>query len=97
MKKYDDIIKILSKCKKEISTKFDVNEIGIFGSYVRGEAKKTSDIDILVNLKHTVSLLKLVSLENYLSDALKTKVDVIPKKDIRRELRKRILGEVTYI
>jgi predicted nucleotidyltransferase len=73
--------------------KFKVKSVGIFGSYVRGEQKSGSDLDVLVEFEEPVSLLKLVSLENYLSEFLGVKVDLIPKADIRPELRSRILSE----
>jgi hypothetical protein len=48
MKTIDEIKGILKEHKKEVSQKYKVREIGIFGSFVRGEQKKRSDIDILV-------------------------------------------------
>lgn len=52
-----------------------------------------SDVDILVEFEKPVSLLQIVSLENYLSDILRIKVDIVPKKSIRVELREAILKE----
>lgn len=97
MKNFEKIKRILSKNKLELKEKYHVTEIGIFGSYVRGEQKKKSDIDILVDLKEPVSLLELVGIENHIADILKMKVDLVPKKDIRPELRARILRETVYI
>jgi len=51
----------------------------------------------VVEFSDTISLLKLVSLENYLSELLGIKVDVVPKEDIRIELRDRILGEAVFV
>ena len=48
MKTLREIRKILAAHKKELKRKYTVKEIGIFGSYVREEQKKKSDIDILV-------------------------------------------------
>ncbi len=76
---------------------FKVKSVGLFGSYVRGEQKGGSDLDVLVEFEEPVSLLKLVSLENYLSDLLGVKVDLIPKADIRPELRDRILSEAVNV
>jgi len=49
-----------------------IKEFGIFGSYLRGEAKEESDLDILVEFEHDakIGLLEFVELENYLSDLL---------------------------
>ena len=51
--------------------------IGIFGFFARGDNKKGSDIDILVEFKESPSLLTLIKLENDLSDILGIKVDLI--------------------
>jgi uncharacterized protein len=88
---------IIKDHKTDLKLNFGVNEIGIFGSYVRGEQRDTSDIDILVDLDKPLSLLKLVRLENYLSDLLQISVDLVPQNDIRQELKKRILEETVYL
>jgi len=93
----ESIKKILAEHSKELREKYKIIEIGIFGSYIRGEQKRKSDIDILVEFDEPVSLLGLVSAENFLKDILGIKVDLIPKKDVRPELRERILKEVVYI
>lgn len=91
METLDEIKGTLRKQKEELKEKYKVKEIGIFGSYVKGEQKETSDVDILVEFEKPVSLLRIVSLENYLSDILGVKVDVVPKKTIRKELKEFIL------
>jgi len=88
---------IISRHKRELSRKYAVRQIGLFGSVVTGKATKNSDIDILVDFSKPVSLLKLVRLENYLSDLFKLKVDLVPKQDIRTELRERILSQTLYL
>ncbi|MFQ5836030.1 MAG: nucleotidyltransferase family protein [bacterium] len=50
----------------------------------------------LVEFEEPVSLFGLVKLENHLTQLLGIKVDVVPKKDVRVELRERILKEVVY-
>jgi len=93
----EEIKKILVKQKSELHDKYSVIEIGIFGSYVREEQKEASDVDILVEFEKPVSLLQIVSLENYLSDILGVKVDVVPKKNIRKELKDYILKEAVPV
>jgi len=83
MKTLDEIRKILEQQRNFLRDKYKVKEIGIFGSYVRGEAKKTSDVDILVEFEKTPSLLKFIELENYLSDTLGVKVDLVEKKGLK--------------
>ncbi|MDI6884791.1 MAG: nucleotidyltransferase family protein [archaeon] len=96
MKRIGEIKGILAMHRDELRERFKVKEIGVFGYYVRSEEKEVSDIDILVEFEGAVSLLGLVKLENYLSDLLGIKVDLVPKGDIRPELKERILKEVVY-
>jgi predicted nucleotidyltransferase len=96
-KSLDEIKDILNKHREELRQKYNITEMGIFGSYVRGEQKKRSDVDILVEIGVPVSLLTFVGIENYLAKILKTKVDLIPKDSIRPELKERILKEVVYL
>ena len=95
--KLEDIKRTIEAHKELLREKYKVREIGVFGSYVRGEQNKTSDIDIVVEFTEAVSLLDLVEAELYLSEILGTKVDLIPKEDIRPELKDRILEETVYI
>jgi len=92
-----DIKTALKERKKELYDRYSVKKVGVFGSYVRGEQRRGSDLDVLVEFEEPVSLLKLASLENFLSDLLGAKVDVVPEKDIRSELKKRILSEAVYV
>jgi predicted nucleotidyltransferase len=64
---------------------------------VRGEQREKSDIDFLVDILRPISLLELVGAEIYLSEILGVKVDLVPKKDVREELREIILAEAVAI
>lgn len=90
---------VLKEHKDEVIQKYQVSELGIFGSFVRGEQKKRSDIDILVEFdeRNIPGLLKLIEMERYLEKLLRKKVDLVRKGGIRPELRKIILKEVVYI
>ncbi len=97
MKNLVEIRDILTKNKGIIQENYKVKKIGIFGSYVRGEQKEDSDLDIIVDFSEPVSLLKLVNFENFLQNITGLKVDVVPEGDIRPELRNNILNEVSYL
>jgi predicted nucleotidyltransferase len=97
MNSLKNINEILKAHKEDLYRKYSVVEIGVFGSIVRGEQKKRSDIDILVDFEKVPDLLKFINLERYLSRLLKKKVDLVSKKAIRPELKNTILGEVVYI
>lgn len=95
----DEVKEILQKHKSEIAQKYKVKEIGIFGSFVRGEQKKRSDVDILVEFdeKDIPDLLEFIAMEEYIRKLLRKKVDLIRKEAIRTEIKERILKEVVYI
>ena len=97
MKELEKIKEILNKHRDELREKYKITEIGIFGSYTRGEQKKESDVDILVEFSEPVSLLDLIGAENYISDLVERKVDLVPREDVRPELKQVILDEVVYI
>ena len=84
---------ILAKEKNFLKEKYKVKDISLFGSFVRGEQKESSDLDILVSFTEPVSLLDIAKLEVYLIDLLGIKIDIVPKEDIRPELREIISQE----
>ena len=97
MRRLEEIQEILRQKKPILRERFKVKEIGIFGSFVRGEEKDTSDLDILVELQRPVGLIKFVGLQNYLSDELGEKVDLVTKSALKPRIKKNILSEVVYV
>ena len=97
MTKLEKIKSILKSIKEELSQKYGLSEIGIFGSYVRGESREDSDLDILVRLNKKMGLLRFISIENYLSDLLGVKVDLVMKDVLKPAIGRHILNEVVYI
>lgn len=97
MKSMIEIKKTLSAHKKELKKKYNTLELGIFGSYARGEQKDTSDIDILVDFSETPDLLKFIELERTLEQLLGCKVDLVRKSSVRPELKTIILSGVIRI
>lgn len=70
-----------------------VVKAALFGSVIRGEAKKTSDVDILVRFNRRKSLLDLVRLQFILEDKLKKKVDLLTYDSVHPLLKNIILNE----
>lgn len=97
MKKLRQIQKILASSKAELKKRYNVKELGIFGSYSRGEQKKTSDVDILVKFNPHATLFDFVGLGNYLEEKLKIKVDVVSESGIRPELKNSIVKDVIRV
>ena len=96
MKKLAEIKQILQAQKPYLYEKYGVTEVGLFGSYVRGEQRPDSDVDILIELTDPprISLLGLVNLQNFLSDLLGIDADVAIKKNLKKRIGRRILQEV---
>jgi predicted nucleotidyltransferase len=97
MKTMSEIKKVLEQQKPALAKRFKVGEIGIFGSYLRGEQTAASDLDLLVSFREPVSLLEFVHLENHLSDVLGVKVDLVMKSALKPRIGKHILEEVVLV
>lgn len=97
MRKLQDIETMLKENKDLLNKRFSVKEIGIFGSFVRGEQKETSDLDILVEFEGSVSLFEIIRLERFLSELLGEKVDLVMKNSLKPRIGKHILREVVYV
>ena len=98
-KSSEKIIRILKAHEKEIRDKYRVRQIGLFGSYRRGDQKKGSDVDILVDFypDSGMDLITFVELEDFLSAILGMKVDLVMKSALKPRLGKHILKEVEFI
>ncbi len=97
MNTLNDIRTTIKEQSGVLADQYGVSVVGIFGSYVRGEEKAGSDIDLLAEILRPISLLELVGAEIYLSDTLGAKVDLVPKRSVREELRDTILEEVVAL
>jgi predicted nucleotidyltransferase len=97
MKTLKEIKQWLVQHQSVLQERYQVKEIGIFGSYAKQEQTETSDVDVLVEFSKTPSLLKFVNLENYLSDNLGVKVDLVHKAGLKPRIGDRILAEVVYL
>jgi len=97
MKDFEEIRELLRRHKSEFTEQFGLKEIGIFGSYVRGEQNEESDLDILVELEKPVGFVRFLKLENALSQLLGVRVEIVTKKALKPHIGKRILQEVRYV
>lgn len=98
MKTLKEIKKILTKHKKALQEGFKIKEIGIFGSYVRGEQRKRSDIDILVVFKEDgETFANYMELKFFLEEVLKMKVDLVLKDAIKERIKENILRTTIYV
>jgi len=86
---------ILRKHRQELQ-QFGVKSIAVFGSVVRGEARRESDIDILVEFDRQIGLFAFLRLQHRLEELLGRRVDLVTPASLKRQLRDRVLKEAVY-
>lgn len=97
MHRYEELRRELAELKPFLETEYHVSELGIFGSYARGEQTEESDLDVLVAFDGPVSLLDLVRLENELGDRLGVDVDVVTKRGLKPRVESHVAEDVVYV
>jgi len=97
MKKLGEIEKKLKELKPNLRDKYKVKTIGLFGPYIRGEQKRESDLDILVEFSEPIGLLMFIELEDFLSERLEAKVDLVIRNALKPRIKDRIIKEAVYL
>jgi len=92
-KEIDQIIMKLRENKPVLEEKYGVKNFEVFGSYIRGEQKKGSDLDVLVEFSKTIDLFKYIELEEFMSKKLGVKVDLVMKDTLKPRIKDRVLKE----
>ncbi len=80
-----------------LAARYHVASLGLFGSYLHGTQRPDSDLDVLVTFDEAPSLLHLIELENYLSDQLGVKVDLVPREALKPRIGECVLREVVPV
>lgn len=94
MRTFDDIMGQLRAMQPDLKCRYGLREMGVFGSYARGEQREDSDLDVLVDMADGTTLVDYVGLQLELSDALGLKVELANKKTLKRRIGRHILAEV---
>lgn len=89
----ESLLKALRQQLPTLAERYGVETLEVFGSYVRDEPKADSDLDILVTFQEEPSLLTFIAIENYLSDELGVKVDLVMKDSLKPAIGEVILNE----
>ena len=97
MKRLEDIRSILLEHKNELKEAYHIKSIALFGSYVRGTQTHDSDLDILVEFNKPITLFQFIRLENFLSQLLGVKVDLVMKSSLKPNIGKEILKEAVSL
>lgn len=96
-KTLDEIKEIIGKHKEEIRERYGVAGISIFGSFVKDEEREDSDVDVLVEFQRPIGFFKFLELEEYLSNLIGRKVDLVSKKALKPHIGKYILKEAVAV
>jgi predicted nucleotidyltransferase len=91
-----DILYFLRSHKDEMNEKFGLVKIGLFGSYVRGEQREDSDIDLAVEIESSNKFRSFFGLKAYLENALQKEVDLGIESSIKPVVRQYITEEIEY-
>ncbi|WP_209019421.1 nucleotidyltransferase family protein [Chlorobaculum sp. 24CR] len=97
MKNVTEIQTALKPYMVKLKEEYQINRLGMFGSYVRNEQTSASDLDLLVTFTSTPSLFKFIALENYLSDLLGVKVDLVMESALKPRIGKYIRKELVIL
>ncbi len=89
--------RLLAELLPTLRDQYQVESLGIFGSYVRQAQRKNSDLDLLVTFREPPTLLKFIELENYIADRLGIKVDLVMRDSLKPTIAQSILREVVPI
>ena len=93
----NDTLQILRRHKAELMKRYDVNQLSLFGSTVRNQARADSDIDILVSFNGAATSKRYFGVQFYLEDLLGHSVDLVTDKALRAELRPYIEKEAVHV
>lgn len=92
-----EILNIIKSSKPDLVARYGVREVGLFGSYLRGQERMSSDIDILVSFDRDIDLFEFIDLREFLEEKLQAKVDLVMSSALKPSVGRRILKEVQYV
>ncbi|UCH93594.1 MAG: nucleotidyltransferase family protein [Candidatus Aminicenantes bacterium] len=96
MKTISQLKRILAKHKREFRDKYHVKQLGLFGSYARGDETLSSDLDIMVEFEAPIGL-DFVTLAEELESLLGVKVDLVSARAIKPRMMESIKKELIYV
>lgn len=88
--------KTLSDLKPELSQRFYVSDIGVFGSITRDDFQPDSDIDIIVDFEKPIGI-EFIDLADFLEDNVHRKVDLVSRNGLKPNFYSRIKDEIQYV
>jgi predicted nucleotidyltransferase len=93
----EQILNVLTSSLERLKLEYQVKSLGVFGSWVRGQATPNSDLDLLVEFKGDITFDNYMNLKFLLEDLFNRKIDLVIKEDIKPQIREQILEETVYV
>ncbi len=97
MSETERLLNVLRGAFPEMARRYSAKSLAVFGSYARNEQRAGSDLDVLVEFEEALGLLKFIEMENYLSDLLGVKVDLVMKDALKPRIGRRVLSEAISV
>jgi len=94
--KREDILKVLDEHQNEITSRFNVASLSLFGSVARDKGTSESDVDILVTFAQTPGIFGYLELKEYLENLLQCSVDLVTRNALKKQFREQILKEALH-
>lgn len=92
----NSIKQILTSLKPELTNKYHVSSIGLFGSVVRDDFNSSSDVDIIVDFSQPIGI-EFIDLANYIESKLNTNVDLVSRNGIKQKYYRTFESEIIYV
>lgn len=96
MQSLETIVKTLSGSKVELSDRFHVKRLAVFGTYARNEQRPDSDLDLLVEFDMPVGI-EFIDLADHLENTLKVNVDLVSRNGIKPKYLREIQADLKYV
>lgn len=92
-----NVHKLLQPHLPELTRRYHIKSLRLFGSYVRGEEKQSSDVDLLIDFSLTPTIFELMDLEEELEEILQRDVDLVTERSLRGAIGQRIRSEAVPV
>ena len=91
-----NIKRILTKLKPELTEKYHVSSIGLFGSVVRDDFNPSSDVDIIVDFSQQIGI-EIIDLAEFIEKKLKKNVDLVSRNGVKQKYYRTFESEIIYV
>jgi predicted nucleotidyltransferase len=96
MTELNAIKQILAQLKPELSLKYHVSSIGLFGSIVRDDFSPSSDVDIIVDFSQPIGI-EFIDLADFIEEKIKKNVDLVSRNGVKQKYYRVIESEIVYV